>query len=70
MYTATNILRLKQQTKTVSNEITIKFQILLENKYVSLFVKTVISAIFLNYFCTQQTLDLTDQAGQEGCPLN
>jgi hypothetical protein len=63
MYTATNILRLKPQTKRVSNEITIKFQILLENKYVSLFVKTVISAIFLNHFCTQQTLDLTDQEG-------
>jgi hypothetical protein len=63
MYTATNILCLKPQTKRVSNEITIKFQILLENKYVSLFVKTVIPAIFLNHFCTQQTLDLTDQEG-------
>jgi len=30
IYTATNILPLKQQTKRVSNEITIKFQILLE----------------------------------------
>jgi len=60
MYTATNILPLKQQTKRVSNEITIKFRILLENKCVSLYVKTVILAIFLTHFCTQQPLDLTD----------